>query len=231
MQGYAGNVSGDNTFYVGHNTGDTAALSINAAIKAAASGATIDVLPGAYTEGVTGVDGHGGAGGEKFGLYVYKDNLTIQGVDASGNVITDPNATLATITSGQEAPFGAQDWVSGDNVTIQGLKLLPGSGFDNKLLEVAGDNFTLKNSLLDVSDNGTESALYIDLNGAGPVESFNIQNNIFHGGTYTGTDGGGIVKIASGVGLTAAASTRVFDGNTISVLDGHGTSSTVGFQI
>ncbi len=87
---------------------------INEAISLIDAGGTIDILPGAYTEGVSDVDltGHTG-GGEVFGLYEYKDGVTLQGVDAAGNAIADAGATQATITAAHQSNFGTQNWVSG----------------------------------------------------------------------------------------------------------------------
>jgi filamentous hemagglutinin family protein len=230
VQGYAGNgQAGNNIFTVGISTGGTA-LSINAAVKGANSGAIINILPGHYTEGVTNVDYLGHTGGDKnFGLYVYQDNITLRGVDASGNRITDPNnAQLPVITPAYQSDFGAQDFISGNNVTIEGLKFLPVATGTNKLLEVIGDNFTLNNSMLDVRGNQTAANIYIsDFNlgsGRPSVDNFTIQNNIFYGGSYEG----GIVTIASGTGINTDASHRHFENNT---LIGSGLAGQRGFQI
>ncbi|HEY8950882.1 MAG TPA: filamentous hemagglutinin N-terminal domain-containing protein [Rhizomicrobium sp.] len=77
VEGYAGNVSGDGHFYVGVSTGGTA-MSIQAAINAAASGAEINVDAGTYTDA----------------LNIGK-NVDIEGAGA-GQTIIQPTALLTT---------------------------------------------------------------------------------------------------------------------------------------
>lgn len=225
IQGWSGSAK-TNTFTVGTNGAN--AMSINTAINAALNDATIDVLPGAYTEGAAGVNELGGAGGQNFGLFIYKDGVTLRGVDANGQLITDPNSVLATITAAYQTGFGAQHFVSGNNVTIEGLGFRPAATGDNKTLEVVGDNFTLQNSVIDNRGNATSANIYIDdmeLGGGRPlVERFNIQNNIFYGGNTAGA----IVVVAAGVGRNTDESQRIFDGNKIV---GNGIANQRGFQV
>lgn len=195
---------------------------INEAISLANTGATIDVLPGSYTEGVTGVDYFGGTGTERFGLLVAKDGITLQGVDATGNVLAIGAAPQATITAAYQSPFSTQNYVSGNGVTITGLKFAAESGVSGgKLLEVIGDAFTLKNSVLDISNSATDVALFIDDGGTSShptdVESFTIQNNTINALNNTDTGGGGpIIYIANGAGLnTPTATNRLISGNII----------------
>ncbi len=214
VQGWTG-TAGSNIFTVGTSSGG-AALSINSAIRAANSGATINILPGSYTEGVTNVDYLGNAGSQTFGLYVYKDNITLQGVDGSGNAITNPtSAQLPVITAAYQSGFGTQNFISGNNVTIQGVKFLPNTAGNNKLVEVIGDNFTLKNSVLDGRGTTTSIDFFMDdfqLGGGRPlVENFTIQNSIFYGSTSATT----IVIVADGTGRNTDASHRQFTGNSL----------------
>ncbi|MGN6148005.1 MAG: beta strand repeat-containing protein, partial [Rhizomicrobium sp.] len=77
VQAYDGNVGGTGNFYVGTSTGGTA-MSIQAAINAAASGAEIDVAAGTYTQA----------------LDIGK-NVDIEGAGA-GSTIIKPTALLTT---------------------------------------------------------------------------------------------------------------------------------------
>ncbi len=98
--------------------------SVQAAIDSAHSGDKILVAPGTYTESanydsVTGLD-DSTHGANPVGLLVDK-SVTIEGVDASGTVITDAANTAATIVSSVESNFGTNFYVTAGNVTITGL--------------------------------------------------------------------------------------------------------------
>jgi hemolysin type calcium-binding protein len=165
------------------------------AINAASSAATILIAPGTYTE--SGSDGIG----HTVGLYINKPNLTLQGVDANGAFITTSSvaATVgATIISGHQTGFGANHWIDfgGDGTTIQGLHLQAGAETNNKLLEIWGDNVTVKNSVIDIHAGGTvdtqASAIYINDNGttSSEISSYAITGNVLNGA----------IVVANGVG-------------------------------
>jgi filamentous hemagglutinin family protein len=205
IEGWAGS-AGDNLFSVFNGMGITAAL------RDARAGATISVAPGNYIEGVTGVDYYGGTGAQTFGLYVAKDNITLRGVDAVGNVITDANNVAAYITAAYQSGFGAQHFISGNGVTIEGLGFLPATTGDNKTVEVIGDAFTLRNSVIDNRGNETAANLYIDdFNDPSRtrLESFTVTGNLFYGGTYASA----MVVAAGGAGRSTGAANRIFSDN------------------
>ncbi|HWB33980.1 MAG TPA: SdrD B-like domain-containing protein [Candidatus Paceibacterota bacterium] len=189
----------------------TAFLHIQDAITAASGGDIIKVYPGHYQETAPNstLTTSGSAGTYTFGLFLplSKPGLTIEGVDSSGNPITNGNSTQADITTVGDADFGPDGiMVEGANDTIQGLKingnLDPTSNqeSDNKTIEVIGDNFTLQYSTTNVPNGG--GSVYIDdfSSGGITVQSYHILNNVFHDGTS--------VDIASGAGETGAVSGR-----------------------
>ncbi|MDG2535998.1 filamentous hemagglutinin N-terminal domain-containing protein [Sphingomonas sp. HITSZ_GF] len=219
IEGWAGS-AGDNQFSVFNGMGITAAL------RDARAGATISIAPGSYTEGVTGVDYYGGTGAQSFGLYVAKDNITLRGIDAAGNAITDADDVVAFITARYQAGFGAQHFISGNGVTIEGLGFLPAAAGDNKTVEVIGNAFTLRNSVIDNRGNQTAANLYIDdFNDPSRtrLESFTITGNNFYGGTYASA----MVVVAAGAGRSTDASNRIFSDNYLS----SGLTGMRGFQI
>ena len=123
---------------------------INAA--PASGGATILIAPGSYSESNTTASGAAG-------IYIDKPDLTLQGVDATGALITTVAAaetTGATIISAHQNDFGANDWidVGGTNTVIQGLHLQAGPETDNKLLEIWANNVTVENDFVDVNKDG-----------------------------------------------------------------------------
>src|SRR5690606_11739863 len=101
-------------------------MSVQAAVHGADEDGTIDIMPGDYSEGITNVDYLGQPGtGRNFGLMVYKDGLTLRGVDGSGNAITGADYVEAWITALYQAGMGAQHFVSGNGVTVTGLGFKP----------------------------------------------------------------------------------------------------------
>lgn len=142
--------------------------SLQAAIDAATDGDTILVAPGTYTESANynaGDNTNSGAN-NPVGLLVNK-SLTIVGVDANGDPITDATQTAATVVSSVQSNWGTNFFVTGDNVTIQGLRFeatAPGNVV-NKAIEVVADGFTLTDSV--VTATGTKSissSVYINDN-------------------------------------------------------------------
>jgi|GEM_PF-1060635 len=186
---------------------------IQAAVNEAAPGAVVTIRPGDYLEGVTGVGYYGDAGAQSFGLYLYKDNITLRGVDAAGNAITDADDVAAFVTSRYQAGFGAQHFISGNGVTIEGLGFKPTAAGDNKTVEVIGNAFTLRNSVIDNRGNQTAANLYIDdFNDPARtrLESFTITGNKFYGGTYASA-----MVVVAGAGRTTDASNRIFANNSL----------------
>jgi RTX calcium-binding nonapeptide repeat (4 copies) len=165
------------------------------AINAASGAATILIAPGTYTESGSDLIGH------IVGLYINKPNLTLQGVDATGSLITTASAAAAvgaTIISGHQTGFGANHWVDfgGDGTTIQGLHLQAGIETTNKLLEIWGDNVTVENTFIDIHRGGTvdtgAAAVYFNDNGttSSEISSYAITGNVLNGA----------IVIANGVG-------------------------------
>jgi hypothetical protein len=204
------NADGDPVSVKGEFSGDGA---IQEAIDAAGdSGDLIRVGPGEYNE-VSVVDGS--TNGDQIGLEIHPDNLTIQGVDASGNVITDSSDVEATVISGSQSGWGTNFWVRGEGVTIQGLELLGvaedgADGDVNKVLEVQaddrtdvnGDNFSLKGSIVGVAEGAAQadqsksySAVYI---GGQDVSDYEIDGNVLYGGLAinNGAQGGTVTNNA-----------------------------------
>ena len=208
----------------------SAGAQIQDAVDVVRAGATIDVHGGAYTEGHASVDYFGVAGGgQNFGLHIYKDNLTIRGRKASGAALSGlDDADMPVVTAKYQTGFGAQHFVSGSGVTLDGLKLKPVGSGTNKTLEVIGNDFTLKNSVIDNSGNATAAAFYISdfaLPGRPEVESFRLENNRF----IAGTSASALVVVASGAGNSTAASNRVFRNNQL--IGNPALSGARGFQV
>ena len=188
-------------------TPTTAFTSIQAAIDAATEGDTINVYPGVYNEGNVSRDIYTGASpGANSGLLVFKDGLTIQGVDASGNPITNRTGVAATVKATQRDASLGDTVITGDNVTVSGLRfelaVLPVDG--NKNVFATGENFTLKNSVVDNLILGFSGLYLSDERGGMHVNNFLVQNNQFLYGEIT---------ITNGVGQTGSASGRMITGN------------------
>lgn len=128
---------------------------IQAAIDAVDPNGTVRVLPGIYSETATNRSVLGN-GSYQFGLFIGKDGVTVQGVDASDVPLTDYNSLGAYITTNATNNFGYSGiFVEGDNVTIAGLQIGPNTPSDNKTIEIIGDGFTLRDSHVDVPGGGS----------------------------------------------------------------------------
>ncbi len=205
---------------------DTAYSTIQAAIDAAAANDTILVCPGTYDQDeANGRDPDtGGNGSNDFNIFVGK-SVTIIGIDSSGTPIDNYDDVAAFVEAKRKLPtFGESTiFVQADGVTITGLDVtgwLDGD-YNNKTLEVVGDDFTLSDCALHALD--TASSLYFDDRhfNAGTmtshVQSYHVEENLLDGG---GPDADGI-RISSGAGWSGPVSGRVIADNTFdNTIDG-----------
>ena len=118
---WAGSVPGASVG--GHTFGLDAFAKIQDAVDAVAAAGTVNVFPGTYPEGNAARDIYTGApGGPASGLLVYKNGLTIRGVDGAGSPITDRSGVAATVIATQRDASLGDTIVTGDNVTLSGLR-------------------------------------------------------------------------------------------------------------
>ncbi|MBG0786082.1 MAG: hypothetical protein H0S79_13375 [Anaerolineaceae bacterium] len=191
--------------------GYDAFTTIQEAIDAAAQGAMIYVFPGDYDEMATGRYLYNGTGPYQFGLFfgAGKDSITLQGVDASGLPIADYNDVAASITTNATNSFGYSGvFVEADDITMAGLEILENVPGDNKTIEVIGDGFTFRNSVMSVANSGSlylNDWRYDEGTSTSYVESYTIENNWFQ---YNST-----IDISSGVGVTGDAANRWIQNN------------------
>jgi hypothetical protein len=184
-------------------------LTIQHAVDEACGGDTINVYPGTYSE-TADVPSPPACSGDTVGLYIATNGITIQGVDSGGTAITDPASVQATVNTNSNLCFGPDGiFVTGDSVTIAGIRIGTNTGGQNKTIEVIGDNFTLKDC--DIAD--VQGSVYInDFTCTDPsattshVQSYAIQGNIFEDGVS--------LDIASGAGLSGGVGGRTVTGNT-----------------
>jgi len=184
---------------------------IQEAIDLAPAGGTVNVFPGTYSETAANRTLLDLGGVYQFGLFFAADKpgITVQGVDASGAVITDYADVVANVTTNATNNFGPSGvFVEGDDVTLSGVRILPNTGGDNKTIEVIGDNFSLEASVIDVTGGGS---VYLndwrfdsDAN-ASYLQGYTILNNLFAQSAS--------LDIASGAGYTGPVSGRVIQGN------------------
>ena len=175
--------------------------SIQAAIDAAAPGATIDVYPGTYEEIAKDRNAYGSTGQpHSFGLYVGTDDLTIRGVTTEGDPITETENVQAEIVSTTSVSFGTNGpFIAADDTTIQGLEITPNpEALPNKNVEVTGDNLTLNSNVI----NGEIGGVYF---ATGGVQSFSVVNNEINS----------LLSVNNGVGNETDAEHRVVESNDI----------------
>jgi len=194
---------------------------IQAALDTVSPGGQVHVLPGSYTETALNRNLAHDADANatyNFGLYFGKTGVKLMGVTAGDAAITDPNGTLANVTTVGDANFGPDGlMVDADNVTVQGLtingNLDPNSmtASNNKTIEVIADNFKLQYSKTNVPDGG--GSVYInDFSVSGNVvKAYHVLNNEFSDGTS--------VDIASGAGSTGPLSGREIKNNHFNLND------------
>jgi peptidoglycan hydrolase-like protein with peptidoglycan-binding domain len=208
-------------------TGDDATglpyKTIQAAVDAANSGDTINVYPGVYNEGNLSRDIYTGApGGSASGLLVYKQGLTIQGVDVSGNPVTNRTGVVATVIATQRDESLGDTIITGDDVTISGLRFQLAAMISpacNKNVFSTGENFTLKNSVVDNLTLGCSGLYLSDERGGMHVNTFTVQDNQFLMGEIT---------VTNGVGQTGSALSRKIIGNSIEHITDWGGVSLMG---
>ncbi|MGO9876067.1 MAG: fibronectin type III domain-containing protein [Acidimicrobiia bacterium] len=212
---------------------------IQAAIDAASTGDTICVWPGMYNQDQANGRLTTGPGGgiNDFNIFV-GTSVTIEGLDASGNLITSapeglPSTAAPVIEANRplEPDFGSSNiFVQAPNVTLRGLEINGDPNDIAKSLEITANNVTVTDVAFTPSTAysgagdlapGTlhgGTGIYIsDFNFAAntsTVQSYTFTNNTFDGGTK-----GAGIYIANGAGWTGPASGRVISGNTFSSTD------------
>ena len=194
-------------------------MSVQAAVNAADPGDTISIYAGTYVESGNPQSQPGNYGG----LYINKAGLTLQGVDAMGQPLTDAATVQAsgpTIVSGTEGNFGNNHWLDedADGVTLTGIHWKAGNDTTNKVLEIWGDNATIRDNFIDrIAPDGHDTfAVAIYLNGDGEpgeqwISAYTIADNIMNEG----------VVVASGVGdyTAGVGANQLITGN--SFIDGY----------
>ncbi len=184
---------------------------IQAAVDAASAGDTVNVYPGNYTEIAADRYLFDNSGPYQFGLFIAdeKSGITLQGVDTNGAVITAYADVVANVTTNATNNFGPSGvFVEGDDVTLSGLRILPNVGGDNKTIEVIGENFTLENSVIDVTGGGS---VYLNdwrfdkTADESYLKSYAIRDNLFAQNAS--------LDIASGAGYSGPVTGRVIEGN------------------
>ncbi|MBS0273287.1 MAG: filamentous hemagglutinin N-terminal domain-containing protein [Proteobacteria bacterium] len=178
VQGYdetSESVNGNNVFYVGYNTGSTAALSIAAANSAASNGATINVLGGNYTlSGELDVTKSLTLSGAGVGV----TNITSTSTGYGINVTAD-NTSLKNFTYHGPTAVGS----------TYGIKVTPDTNVaSDRLL-----NFDIENVTI---DQGYRTGL--DLNGVlgATIKNVNV-SNIVHGNGMALTDSANVTITGS----------------------------------
>jgi hypothetical protein len=191
------------------NGSDPNCKTIQGAVSAAGTGDTINVFPGTYSE-TADVPSPPACSGDTVGLYIGTNGITIQGVDSGGRPITDAASVQATVNTNSNLCFGPDGiFVTGDNVTIGGIRVGTNTGGQNKTIEIAGDNFTLKNC--DIAD--LQGSVYFNdftcsdsLATTSHIKTYTIQGNIFEDGVS--------LDVTNGAGLSGAVGGRTVTGNT-----------------
>ncbi len=188
-----------------------AASSIQQGIDMVSPGGTVNVFPGTYSETAANRTVLNLGGVYQFGLFVSseKSGITVQGVDAAGAAITGYANVVADVVTNATNNFGPSGvFIEGDDVTLSGLRILPNTSGDNKTVEVIGNNFSLKASVIDVAGGGSVYLNDWRFDKTGQVsylQSYTILNNRFAQSAS--------LDIASGAGFTGPVAGRVIQGN------------------
>ncbi|MEO6157161.1 MAG: hypothetical protein ABIQ39_05975, partial [Ilumatobacteraceae bacterium] len=187
---------------------------IQAAIDTVNPGGTVHVAPGNYTETASNRTPSNLAGSYQFGLFFpsTKAGVTLEGDKADGTPNTDPTSPTVFITTNSTANFGPDGiFVDADDVTVSGVQVNGNIGGDNKTFEVAGDNFTLKNSRTNIPDGGG-SVYFNDFTpGGSRLKAYHVEGNIFPDGTS--------VDLTNGAGLNGPVADRTITNNVFDTLD------------
>lgn len=183
---------------------------IQAAIDAVNAGGEVRVLPGNYDEKATNRYVLGTNGPHQFGLFIDKDDITIQGVTATDQPIVDKDAPDAPyIITNATNNFGASGiFVQGDGVTLAGLHIGPNTPGDNKTIEIIGNGFTLKDSHVDVPGGGSVYLgdwRYNSATNTSYIQSYTITNNLIDQSTS--------IDIANGAGYSGGLTGRQITNN------------------
>ncbi|MEJ0075773.1 MAG: tandem-95 repeat protein [Alphaproteobacteria bacterium] len=155
------------------------------------------------------------------GIYIDKPGLTLQGVTATGALITDAATAQSggpTIVSAHQNNFGANHWVdvNGDNTVFNGVHLQAGTETNNKLLEVWAENVTVQNSFVDVNEGGTNYtfavAIYFNDNGSAATDEitkYTVDHNILNEGIVVAN---GVGDPSVGIGANQKITNNQFEG-------------------
>ena len=203
------------------DVGELSFATIQGAIDVAISGDTIAVTPGTYNQDeANGYDAvTGDAGSSNFNIFVNK-SVTIEGVDANGNLITDAKDVVAFIIPKRDTPSGnlSTIFVQADNVTISGLDVTAydDPDYNFKTISVTGDNVTIKNCKLHAGDQVSSIYMYDPNYDVGTntshIQSYKFENNSLEaGGIYASG-----IRISSGPGWSGDVANRIISGNAIS---------------
>lgn len=150
--------------------------SVQEAVDAASEGETVEISPGTYDVSAEDREPYASSQ-DKMGLYIGTDDVTIRGVDDDGEPISDTEDVRVEIISQASTAFGTNGpFVAADGVTIDGIEITPNSDASpNKNLEVAGDEFTLSDSIV----NGNVGSVYFNTDG---VQNLSVTGNDINAG-------------------------------------------------
>lgn len=183
---------------------------IQSALDSGAPNGSVFVYPGTYDETATNRFLFDASGPYQFGLFLAKDGVTVQGVDAGGTPITSSAAVQARVDTNATNNFGPSGiWVEGDGVSINGLEIGSNASGQNKTIEVIGDAFTLRDSVVD----DAYGSIYLN------DWRFDVGTDTSHVQSYT-IDGnelatGVSIDIANGAGYSGPVSGRAITDNLI----------------
>ena len=193
---------------------------IQEAVDLATAGGVIDVYAGTYLEGNALRDIYTGAAGVGYatGLLVYKNGLKIQGMNADGTPISSLGSLqalgagqVATIIATNRNEFAGDTIITGDNVTLAGLRFQLADAAvvgvrPNKNVWVNAENFMLEHSIVDNVNTGAAAIYVSDERGGMHVNTLTITDNQLLKGEIT---------ITNGVGQSGDAGDRLITNNTI----------------